>query len=108
MFSCHMSRYYDREGYRSVSKKFEAAGDFHSANLAVKILRDSCTGLICYCETLFWFYQPAAHSMVNQIRESNRAQALAMGLHPRLGKNSPVAMLDQELVMKITTLSFDW
>jgi hypothetical protein len=36
---------------------------------------------------------------------SNRAQALAMALHPRLGQDSPLHNLDQELLEKITAMS---
>ena len=48
---------------------------------------------------------PAVTRIDMTICPSNRAQALAMALHPRLGQDSPLHNLDQELLEKITAMS---
>lgn len=59
MFTCTMTRFYDREGYRELSKKLETEGRLASACLAVKILRSTMGSFEDYYEDDFWYYQPA-------------------------------------------------
>jgi hypothetical protein len=41
MFTCTMTRFYDREGYRKLSEKLEAEGQLASVCLAVNIRRST-------------------------------------------------------------------
>ncbi len=56
---CTMTRFYDREGYRELSKKLEAEGQLASACLAAKVLRSTMGSFEDYYEDYFWYYQPA-------------------------------------------------
>ena len=62
-----MIRFYNREEYRRMYKKFEAEEDLDSAILTVRILRTTVGALFAYYERDFWYYQPAMQLPGNEM-----------------------------------------